>query len=73
MSLGIEKEILRLDIAMGYTLTVKIRDALEHLLEAALDFSRAHTTAKAIKLETDQTNWQEPRGAQEISDDNSHG
>ena len=49
VALDIEEQILRFQIPMSDALTVKIRNALEHLLEAALDFGRAHTTAKAIK------------------------
>jgi hypothetical protein len=48
MALGIEEQILRFQVPMSDTLTVKIRNALEHLLEAALDLSRAHATAKKI-------------------------
>jgi hypothetical protein len=46
MALGIEKQILRLDVAVGNALAVKVGHAVENLLEAALDLARAHATKK---------------------------
>ena len=45
MALHVEEEVLRLDVTMGNTLTVKICDTGEDLLEAALNLARRHPTA----------------------------
>jgi len=42
MTASVEVQILRFDIAMGNALRVKVCDASEELLEAALDLARAH-------------------------------
>ena len=40
LSASVEKEVFRLDVAVGHTLTVQIADSSKDLLEAALDFAR---------------------------------
>ena len=45
VALHVEEEVLRLDVTMGNTLTVKICDTGEDLLEAALNLTRRHPTA----------------------------
>jgi hypothetical protein len=54
MTLGVEKEILRFDIAMCDALTVEIRNTRKHLLEAALDFTGRHTTLldRSVEIST---------------------
>jgi hypothetical protein len=42
MTASVKVQILRFDIAMGNALRVKVCDASEELLEAALDLTRAH-------------------------------
>lgn len=42
MTLGVEEQILWLDVTVGDTLTVQIVNAEEDLLETTLDFARRH-------------------------------
>jgi len=44
MAFGVEKEILRLNVAVSDTLTVKVHDAIENLLEATFDLAWTHAT-----------------------------
>ena len=57
MALHVEEEVLRLDVTMGNTLTVKIRNTGEDLLEAALDLARRHPTALYRRIQV--TAWAE--------------
>lgn len=49
MALGIEKQILRLDVSVGDTLTVEVKHAIEDLFETAFHFAWAHTTEQKIE------------------------
>ena len=44
MTFGIEEQIFRFDIPVSDTLTMKIGDSMEYLLETALGLARAHTS-----------------------------
>ena len=44
MALHVEEQILRLNVTVGYTLTMKVGDAGQDLLEAAFDLARRHAT-----------------------------
>ncbi len=57
VAVHVEEKILRLDITMGNTLTVQIRDAGEDLLEAALDLAGRHATALDGRIQV--TAWAE--------------
>jgi hypothetical protein len=49
MAFGIEEQVLRLDVTMCNALAVKVGYSIQHLLETALDFARAHSTARKSK------------------------
>jgi hypothetical protein len=42
MALGVEEEILGFKVTMSDALGMQVRNAIEHLLEAALDFAGRH-------------------------------
>ena len=44
MALHVEEQVLRLNVTVGYTLTMKVGDAGQDLLEAAFDLARRHAT-----------------------------
>ena len=44
MTFGIEEQIFRFNIPVSYTLTMKIGNSMEYLLETALGLTRAHTS-----------------------------
>ena len=45
MTLGIEEQILRLNITMSHALTMKICNTRQNLLKTALDFAGRHATS----------------------------
>ena len=46
MTFGIEEQIFRFNIPVSDTLTMKIGDSLEYLLETALGLTGAHASVK---------------------------
>ena len=50
MAFGIEEQVLWLDVAVRNTLTVEVEYSIQHLFETALDFARAHSTARKSKV-----------------------
>jgi hypothetical protein len=48
VAFGIEEQILGFDVPMSNTLAVKVSETLQHLLEAAFNFGRAHATITEI-------------------------
>lgn len=53
MPVGIEEDVLELEIAMGNTLTVEVANAVQKLPEAALDFAGTHATLPDGAVEVD--------------------
>ena len=53
----VKEEVLRLDVAMGDTLTMQIGDAGQDLLEAALNLAWGHATALDRRIQV--TAWAE--------------
>lgn len=45
MAFGIEEQILWFNVTVCNALTVEVENSFQHLLETALDFARAHSTA----------------------------
>jgi hypothetical protein len=50
VAFGIEEQILWLDVTVCNALAVKVGYSIQHLLETALDFARAHSTARKSKV-----------------------
>lgn len=48
MTFGIEKQIFRFYVPVSHTLTMKIGDSVEYLLETALGLTRTHASVKCI-------------------------
>ena len=51
MALHVEEQVLRFNVTMGNTLAMKIRNACQDLLEAALDFAGRHAAALDRRIE----------------------
>ena len=46
MTFGIEEQVFRFNVPVSHTLTMKIGDSKEYLLETALGLTRAHASVK---------------------------
>ena len=46
MTFGIEEQVFRFNIPVSDTLTMKIGDSMEHLLETTLGLTGAHASVK---------------------------
>ena len=52
MAFGIKEQVLWLDVTVCNALAVEVGYSIQHLLETALDFARAHSTAQRSKVST---------------------
>jgi len=52
MAFGIEEQVLWLDITVCNALAVEVGYSIQHLFETALDFARAHSTARKSIVST---------------------